>query len=367
MGRLILITLFLLGTPSCAGAVDPAKLEELTLPPNFSIEIYAHVPGARSLVVVPELEAVIVGTRGNRVYAVQDKGLKGKPETVSVLAAGLKVPNGIAWKNGHLYIAEQHQISRYSILKNAKLKIGKSQTLVTDLPDDSWHGWRYAAFGPDGKLYVAIGAPCNVCRVKGKEATIIQVDPVSGENKIYAHGVRNSVGLAFHPVTGKLYFTDNGSDGLGDDIPPDELNIASKLGQHFGFPWFGGGSTPTDEFPDKTPPMKTIPPVVAFQAHTASLGIHFYQGKQFPKTYYGSAFVAQHGSWNRSIPTGYRIMHLKMDSQGNVLNKEIFAQGWLQKNGKWGRPVDIKQLPDSSLLISDDYAGVIYRISYKTP
>ncbi len=365
MAHLFCIGLFILWFPGCGNAATSEDLKSLSLPPGFSVEIYAQVPGARSMAVVPELETVIVGTRGSRIYAVKDQGLKGNPEKVSILFDNLKVPNGIAWNEGHLYVAEQHQITRVPISPGENLKIGQSQTLVNDLPDDRWHGWRYAAFGPEGKLYVSIGAPCNICQVKGKEGTILQVDPTTGDNQIYASGIRNSVGLAFHPVTGKLYFTDNGADGLGDDIPADELNRVDRAGLHFGYPWFGGGNTPTSEFQESPPSLQTTLPVAAFQAHSASLGVHFYQGQQFPKAYQGGAFVAQHGSWNRSTPVGYRVMFLSMDNDGNLLSKEVFAKGWLQGDSKWGRPVDIKQLPDGSLLVSDDYGGVIYRISYK--
>lgn len=358
--HLLIFAVSMIGLFASAYAGLQDNLRLINLPPGFSISIYARVPGARSMAVVPEMDAVFVGSREDSIHIIRDRGLKGHPESVSVFMRGLKVPNGIAVKNGLLFIAEQHRIITVSLTGGKRQKV-----LLDDLPDDASHGWRYAAFGPGGMLYVAVGAPCNVCSLNGREGTIIEVDPVTGKNRIFAKGIRNSVGMDFHPRSGQLYFTDNGSDGLGDDIPPDELNHAARAGLHFGYPWYGGGSVETGEFPGQKPPDGAILPIVGFQAHTAALGIRFYRGIQFPQAYRNSAFVAQHGSWNRTTPIGYRIMHLEFSKSGRFLGKKIFADGWLQGEQKWGRPVDIKELPDGSLLISDDHAGAIYRITYQ--
>jgi len=361
VSHFLTLVFLVVGVNAGASAGLEDKLGQINLPPGFSISLYARVPGARSLAVVPELDAVLVGSRGDAIHIIRDRGLKGRPEDVSLFMNKMKVPNGIAVKDGLLFIAEQHRIITVNLSDKKQKKV-----LLKGLPDDSWHGWRYITFGPNGKLYVAIGAPCNVCRLKGMEGSIIEVDSVTGKNRTFAKGVRNSVGMDFHPLTGQLYFTDNGSDGLGDEIPPDELNHAPHAGLHFGFPWYGGGTVETKEFPGQKPPKNTTPPIVEFRAHTASLGIGFYRGKQFPKTYRHSAFVAQHGSWNRTTPIGYRVMHLKFDKVGQFIEKKVFADGWLQKGRKWGRPVDIKELPDGSLLISDDLAGAVYRITFQS-
>ena len=211
----------------------------------------------------------------------------------------------------------------------------------------------------------AVNAACNSYPLSGLQGTIIEVDPDTGAHRIFARGIRNSVGMDFHPSTGELYFTDNGADNMGDDLPPDELNHAAQANLHFGFPWYGGGRAKTREFGGPDSADKITFPIVEFGAHTASLGVHFYRGSQFPDAYKTSAFVAQHGSWNRSTPIGYRIMHLKFDEAGGFLSKEVFADGWLQGSQKWGRPVDVAELPDGSLLVSDDRAGAIYRITYQ--
>jgi glucose/arabinose dehydrogenase len=233
------------------------------------------------------------------------------------------------------------------------------------LPDKSHHGWRYATFGPDGRIYISIGAPCNVCAPKGLEGTIIALSPDGGKPEVMALGVRNAVGLAFHPKTGQLFFTDNGADSMGDDSPPDELNQLENAGQHFGFPWFGGGQDRTPQFARRPlPDRKLSAPVIAFGAHVAPLGIHFYRGSMFPPEYQHDAFVAQHGSWNRSSPVGYRVVRVRFDNNGNAVSHEPFIEGWLNAGAKLGRPVDIAELPDGSLLVSDNHGHLIWRISY---
>jgi len=366
--RLLLAVTIIIGIPACATADVKGVLENVTLPPGFKIELYAKVPSARTIIAVPEIDTVFVGNRrSDAIYAIQDKGLKGQPEKITKAATNLKVPNGIAWKNGALYVAEQHRIIRIPVGTDGLPDTAKTAVLFEGLPDDSWHGWRYGAFGPDDAFYVAVGAPCNVCDIKGMEGTIQRFDAKTWKPTTFASGVRNSVGLAFHPETKELFFTDNGADMMGDDSPPDELNHAPNTGLHFGYPYYGGGKDRTPDFESQTAPADIQFPVVNFNAHVAALGIEFYRGRMFPKEYRTDAFVAQHGSWNRTVPDGYRIMRIRFDEKGRVLGKETFATGFYSKGQTLGRPVDLETLPDGSLLISDDKAGAIYRITYSTP
>jgi glucose/arabinose dehydrogenase len=350
---------------ACHPATQPAgpelALTRLHLPPGFAIEQFAKVPGARSLRVAEAGARIYVGTRNSEVFAILDPERDGRANQVVPVASGLKVPNGLAVaRDGTLLIAEQNRI----IALGAS---GRASVIVPPgvLPDQSHHGWRYAALGTDGKLYVAIGAPCNICQVKGFEGTIIRLRPDGHELEIYARGIRNSVGFDWHPVTGELFFTDNGGDNLGDDIPPDELNGAPEPGLHFGFPYVYGDNIPYPQFQGQTLPFASTAPALAFEAHVAALGIHFYTGNLFPAEYRGDALIAEHGSWNRSTPVGYRVMRVRFSPDGRPLGQEVFIDGWLGADGNvFGRPVDLAELPDGSLLISDDHAGPIYRVTY---
>ena len=362
---LALILGAVIGNARSTTAQSAADLSKINLPPNFKISIFAKIPNARSMVVVSEHDAVFVGNRrGGGVYVAVDKNRDGRAEDIAQITSNLVMPNGVAWKNGFLYIAEQHRVFRIQVPDLKSFGRHAAEVIFQDLTNKSWHGWRYIAFDEAQRLHITVGSPCNICRTRSNEGTIIRLDK-NYRAEVIAKGIRNSVGMDFHPRTGQLYFTDNGADFMGDDSPADELNHLSKTGQHFGFPYFGGGSDRTNDFKDQKPTEPTTPPVVKFRAHVAPLGVHFYRGTQFPKQYRSDAFVAQHGSWNRTVPQGYRIMRIRMDEKGKVLGKEVFADGWLQGNSSWGRPVDIKELPDGSLLVSDDSAGVIYRISYK--
>lgn len=362
-GKLIAPIAALLFTACPVSAANP--IEGLKLPTGFTISVFAHAPHARSLVLAEELGVVFVSTRADTVYAIPLRDDDGLHPTYPVLR-NLKSPNGIAWKDGYLYIAEQHRLTRYYAPSIDALTAAEPEVLFTDLPDKSWHGNRYATFGADGSLYVGVGAACNVCSLHGLEGSIVKFSPPRFDKaEIVATGVRNTVGLDVHPATGKIYFTDNGADGMGDDSPPDELNVLNTSGQHYGFPWFGGGTDRTPHFKLIPPPQNTVPPIVEFQAHVAPLGVNFYKGTQFPKEYRHDAFVAQHGSWNRSSPVGYQVMRVKFGKNGQVAGRESFVSGWLKANGDvTGRPVDLEELPDGSLLISDDAADVIYRVRY---
>jgi glucose/arabinose dehydrogenase len=337
-------------------------LGRLSAPPGFTVEVFAEVPGARSLVVAEDGARIYVGTRGDKVFAVLDPERDGIANEVVEVASGLKSPNGLALApDGALFVVEQHQISRFD-------PSGEREVVVPPgvLPDFRHHGWRYAGSGPDGQLYVAVGAPCNICEVRGFEGTIVRLRPDGHELEIFARGVRNSLGLDWHPATGELFFTDNGGDQLGDRLPPDELNRAPERDLHFGFPYVYGRGTPYPQFEGQEPPGPTTGPALNFEAHAAALGLRFYRGRMFPRDYRGDAFVAQHGSWNRSDPIGYRVMRVRFDADGNPTGKEVFIDGWLGSGSRaWGRPVDVAELPDGSLLVSDDHAGLIYRITYR--
>ena len=367
--RVLTITAMLALAAGGARAGDYAAiLDRIDLPPGFEISVFAEVPKARSIEVGRPNGVVFVGSRHGTIHSLVDRDRDGTADEVRRRADGLNVPNGIAMKDGILYVALQDRIAFSPVPAefDTALPIDPTETIYTKLKDSFLHGWRYADFGPDGKLYVSLGAPCNICELTPKTGKIIRMNPDGTGVEVAADGVRNSVGFDWHPATGELWFTDNGADNMGDDIPADELNRVTRPGQHFGFPYRGGNGTPLTGFEGVAPPVEVTPPEIAFQAHTANLGIDFYTGGMFPAEYRGDAFVAQHGSWNRSVPVGYRIMRVRFDEAGEAVGKEVFADGWLNEatGPAVGRPVDIEELPDGSILISDDFAGVIYRISY---
>ncbi|WP_417498789.1 PQQ-dependent sugar dehydrogenase [Methylophaga sp.] len=343
-----------------------ANLHKLNLPEGFHIDVYAEVEGARQMALGQSTGTVFVGTRGNNVFAVVDKNKDRKAEKVVNILDDLKVGNGVAMHQGNLYVAEQNRIARYAAPGfDLTLPFKQMREVIYDrLPDKAHHGWRYIAFGPDNKLYVTVGAPCNICNPEGIEASIIRMNADGSEAEIYAKGIRNSVGMDFQPDTGDLYFTDNNVDMMGDDTPPGELNAAPEAGMHFGFPFYAGGKAQHPDWKDKKVPQKITFPVQEFQAHTASLGLKFYTGDMFPADYKGDAIIAQHGSWNRTSPVGYQLMRVTFDDNHQVTGQEVFIDGWLQNGEAWGRPTDVLQLSDGSLLISDDYNDVIYRVSY---
>ncbi len=367
LAGLLFAALGLVSVNAIADAEDAqANLHKLNVPEGFNVEIYAEVPDARQMALGQSTGTVFVGTRYENVYAVVDKDKDRKADKVVTILNDLKVGNGVAMHEGNLYVAEQNRIARYAA-PGFDLNLpfeDMREVIFDDLPDKAHHGWRYIDFGPDGKLYVTVGAPCNICAVDGYEATIIRMNPDGSDAEIFAEGVRNSVGMDFQPDTGVLYFTDNNTDMMGDTTPPGELNAAPKKGMHFGFPYYAGGKARHEDWDDKTPPKEVTFPVAEFQAHSANLGFKFYTGKQFPTEYQGDAIIAQHGSWNRTDPVGYSLVRVKFDDNHNVVGKEQFIDGWLQNGEAWGRPTDVLQMPDGSILVSDDYNGVIYRVSY---
>lgn len=346
------------------------KLEKINLPENFKIDVWAaNVPNARSMAISEE-GIVFVGNRqGSNVFALVDENGDGKADSKFILAEGLSMPNGVAYKDGNLFVAEVNRIIRFNDIKNT-LTNPKYEVVYDQYPTEKHHGWKFIAFGPDGMLYVPVGAPCNICDPEEEIfASITRIDVKSPNPKpeVFAHGVRNTVGFDWHPVTGELWFTDNGRDMLGDDTPDCEFNRATSKGQHFGYPFWHAGTIKDPEFGNKGKAQSEyIQPSAKLGAHVAPLGMRFYEGRMFPSTYKNQVFVAKHGSWNRSKKSGYMVAVEEIDAAGKVTGEKIFASGWLDEATQevWGRPVDVQELPDGSLLISDDMAGVIYRVTY---
>ncbi|WP_052417099.1 PQQ-dependent sugar dehydrogenase [Cellvibrio mixtus] len=359
---------FLFGICAPVNAAE-LPLHNIKLPPGFEISVFAeNVVNARSLV-LSDAQTLFVSTRNEgKVYAIKHDGTKA--QKIITIASGLNRPNGVAFRKGSLYVAEVNRILRYDNIE-AQLENPPKPVVVTEqYPSDNAHGWKFIRFGPDGLLYVPIGAPCNICEPGDPYASItrIDVDKRNPKPEIFARGIRNTVGFDWHPQTGELWFTENGRDHLGDDIPPEELNRATKAGQHFGYPYCHGGDIPDPEFGSKHKCAEFTPPEVKFQAHSAALGIRFYTGPSFPAEYRNQAFIAHHGSWNRSKKSGYKLVTVNTNVKvGEKPQYKVFAEGWLNSDDSvWGRPVDLLQLPDGSLLVSDDYANVIYRIAYKS-
>jgi glucose/arabinose dehydrogenase len=345
----------------------PVKLETLKLPPGFAIEVYATgVTNARSLALGgPGI--VYVSTRAdNRVFAVVDRHHRHKGEKVYTIAQGLDVPNGIAYRGGNLYIAQIERLLRLDGI-DKKLENPPKPVVVNDaLPKFAHHGWRYIKFGPDGWLYMPIGAPCTLCkRDEPIFASIARMKPDGTGMEVFASGVRNSVGYDWHPVTHELWFTDNGRDELGNELPPDELNHAGHAGMDFGYPYCHGGVILDPEF-NTRPCTEFEPPVQNLGPHVAALGMRFYTGAMFPPEYSNAVIIAEHGSWNRARKLGYRIMVVKLDGN-KAVSYQPLVSGWLdeQTDEAWGRPTDVEVLDDGSLLISDDWKGVLYRLTYK--
>ena len=341
-------------------------LELIKLPPGFKIDVFAaDIPNARSMVMSPD-RILFVGTRrAGKVYAVLDRNEDYRADEVVTIAKNLNMPNGVAFRNGSLYVAELGRILRYDNIEK-RIHSPPKPVIVTDkFPNDRHHGWKYIAIGPDEKLYVPVGAPCHICeRNDDRYATIMRMNLDGSALEIFSHGVRNTVGFDWHPRTKELWFTNNGRDWMGDDLPPDTLHHAPQKGLHFGFPYCHAGNIPDPKYGRKRGCDMFAPTAMRLDAHVAPLGMKFYIGNMFPARYRNQIFIAEHGSWNRSVPIGYRITLAVFDNN-KTARYEIFADGWLKKNKAWGRPVDIIAINDGSLLISDDRAGVIYRIFYE--
>jgi glucose/arabinose dehydrogenase len=343
-------------------------LEQIKLPPGFRIDLYvADVPSARSLALSPDGTLFIGSRDAGVVYAARDEDGDGSAESVRTVASGLHLPVGVAFHEGDLYYSEVAAVWRIDDIERNLDNPGRARKLA-DFPTEEHHGWKFIAVGPDDKLYVPVGVPCNVCDEGDPFGAILRLDLDGGNQTVVARGMRNTVGFDWHPQTGELWWTDNGRDMLGDDIPPDELNriprgSGSGAGApHYGFPYWHGQDIPDPEF--KGGPDRWVRPVQDLGPHVAALGMEFYEGGMFPAEYRNQIFIAEHGSWNRTAKIGYRVMLVKLDAKGKSLGYSVFAEGWKQGEQVWGRPVDVELMPDGSLLVSDDYAGCVYRISY---
>jgi len=363
----LLFALFLISPNAYPEDKLQSVLRQLHLPTGFNVSVFAdNLPDARSLA-LGDNGLVYVGTGSEgTVYAVQDADGNGVAEASYVLDKGLYLPNGVAYKDGALYVATVNRILRYDAIGEHLANPPKPVVVFDQFPSDRSHGWKYLRFGPDGKLYTAVGAPCNICEPKNDIYTaLVRLDPDGKNLEVLARGIRNTVGFDWQPGTGKLFFNDNGRDHLGDDLPPDELNYWSATGEHFGYPYCHGADIPDPDLAGDKKCSQFKPPVWNYKAHIAPLGMRFYQGKQFPHAYQNQLLVAQHGSWNRTVPQGYKVVMVTFGEDGLPKAEEDFISGWLTQDGEvLGRPVDILTLPDGSVLVSDDKLGIIYRVTY---
>ncbi len=359
------------------------NLERVQLPAGFKIDLYAIVPDARHMAVGPNAGVVFVGTRKNNVYVVTDRDKDRVADEVKQFAPSVafKIPNGVCFsRDGILYVVEQNRVLQFPAAEFfyegpdvAAFVVAKQGDLIPPTEESFNHTARVCRIGADNKLYIALGQPFNVPPKEKMDlykragiGGIIRMDQDGKNREVYATGVRNSVGMDFNPADKSLWFTDNQVDGMGDDQPPGEINRVAEMGQNFGFPYYGGGTVRTVEYKDDQVPAGSIVPQAEMDAHAADLGMMFYTGRMFPQTYQGGIFSAQHGSWNRTKPIGARVMFTPIKPDGTADKPQIFAEGWLTENGEYlGRPTDVAMLPDGSLLVSDDTAGAIYRISYE--
>lgn len=338
----------------------------ISLPAGFDMQVYAdNVKNARQMALGDKGTLFVGSRRAGNVYALLDADKDNIAEKIYVIAKGLKMPTGVAFKDGSLYVGAVNRILRFDDIENHLQTPPKAIVVSDAFPSDEHHGWKYLGIGPDNKMYVPVGAPCNICDEEGY-AEIKRMNLDGSDIETFAQGVRNSVGFDWHPGSNELWFTDNGRDRLGNDSPDCELNHAPKSGLHFGFPYchasdvldpkFGGGKSCTDY---ESPQVKLGP-------HVAPLGMKFYTGEMFPDEYKNNAFIAEHGSWNRDEKIGYRIKRVEFDEKGKASKQSVFAHGWLSDNKKevLGRPNDVLIMPDGSMLVSDDQANKIYRITY---
>jgi glucose/arabinose dehydrogenase len=352
---------------SCtAGGQSALPVDQIRLPPGFTISVVARVPSARAMAMGPGGTLFVGSATAGSVHAVVLPASGTGDAVVRTIATGLREPAGVAFRDGALYVSAIDRILRFDDIER-RLADPKPPVVVADrFPTETHHGRKFIAFGPDGKLYVAVGAPCNICAPDpDRYAGIMRMNPDGSGIEVFARGVRNTVGFDWHPQTKELWLTDNGRDLLGDDAPPDELNRAPRAGLHFGYPYCHGGTIADPEFGGRRACSEFEPPAQNLGPHVASLGMRFYTGTQFPAVYRNQIFIAEHGSWNRSRKIGYRVTLVTLDAAGKPTRYEPFAEGWLDGGRAWGRPADVLVAPDGSLLVSDDYAGAIYRIRYR--
>lgn len=374
----LFLSLAWIGACSNVNPPDPPKgpsepytgdlpIDRIQLPEGFVIDVYAEgVVNARSMDLSPD-GTLFVGTRGKgNVYALQDTDGDMRIDKQYELATKLKLPNGVAFRDGDLYVAEVNRILKFPNIED-NLDNPSYEVVYDEYPTETHHGWKYIAFGPDGKLYIPVGAPCNICESEDDVfASLTRMNPDGSDMEVVQHGIRNTVGFTWHPETGDLWFTDNGRDWMGDDLPACELNRADKDGMHFGYPYCHQGDLADPDFGDKRDCAEFTPPVQNLGPHTAPLGLEFVTTSNFPEGLRGHVLIAEHGSWNRSKKIGYRVSLVRLNGN-EAVSYEPFAYGWLDEEADeaWGRPVDIEFLPDGSMLISDDFADAIYRIYYR--
>jgi len=379
--RQIAVALFRVAVPSfltflalasASAAASDVQLDKLRVPAGFHVELVTDaVPNARQMALGRYAEGrgmLYVGSRSaGRVYGVSLE--PGKPAVVHTIASGLTMPSGVAWRDGKLYVAAISTVLRFDGIDDRVEKPPNAAVVTDRLPGDSHHGWKFIAFGPDGKLYVPVGAPCNVCEPDERHGNIQRMNADGSGLETVARGVRNSVGFDWNPADKTLWFTDNGRDMLGDDVPSDELDHVTHVGENFGFPYCHQGDVADPEFGARHACSEFTAPAARLGAHVAAIGMRFYSGTQFPVAYRGNAFIAEHGSWNRTRKSGYAVVRVPIDAAGQAGRPEPFVEGFLQvdasgRESVWGRPADVLPLPDGSLLVSDDLAGAIYRIRY---
>ncbi|NQZ79177.1 MAG: sorbosone dehydrogenase family protein [Ekhidna sp.] len=387
MNRSLILLLILLGISCSSNSTtdtpsdDPEKeeiglnsmeglsLSDIVLPEGFKIDVYARVNNARSLALTENGTLFVSNRGGDKVYALRDTDGDWKADEKYVIVSGLRSPNGIAFKDGSLYVAEISKLWRFDDIEANLANPPEPTKIYDDYPKDGHHGWKYIAFGPDGKLYVPVGAPCNICESKNEMyASITRMNPDGSEREVYAHGVRNTVGFTWHPETGEMWFTDNGRDWLGNESPACELNRATEAGQHFGYPYCHAGDVVDPEFGDKFPCSDFVKPAQNLGPHVAPLGLKFCTSGSFPAEYKNRVFIAEHGSWNRDAEVGHTGHKITMvtEENGKGTSYDDFAVGFLNKetNKAWARPVDLVFAEDGSILVSDDLAGTVFRISY---
>ena len=367
MRKLSLVLLLLLAVAVApASAQSSLPLDRITLPPGFEISLYASGVQNARMMALGDNGTVFVGSRQvGQVYALTDADGDNVADQVRVILRGLNSPNGVAFRDGALYVAEVGRILRYDNIE-AQLDAPPERVVVhADLPDEPHHGWKTIHFGPDGLLYIPSGAPCNVCETTGPYGVLMRMDINDPSTlEVIASGIRNTVGFDWDPTTGHLWFSDNARDDLGDDIPRDELNRITEVGQHFGFPYCYDLNIPDPTFGGACDNTAMLQPEVLLGPHVAPLGVRFYTGDSFPEEYSGNIFIAEHGSSSRSQRIGFRVMMVRLQD-GEAVEYAPFAEGWLGADGSvWGRPVDVMVMPDGALLVSDDHAGAVYRIAY---
>lgn len=344
-------------------------LDKLKVPPGFKVEVWVEgVPEARSLALGDKGTVFVSNRNLSDVYAIVDRG--GTREIKKMLS-GMKSPNGIAFNKGTLFVAERHRITRYDGIEDALDSPPVAKVVIDDLDPSQQpgHFWKYLAMGPDGKLYFNVGAPGNIVLPNYNQATMQRVDPNTGILETVAHGVRNSVGMDWHPRTKELWFTNHARDWVSDDLPNDTLHRLSRRNMHFGYPFCHQGDLVDPDLGKGRSCKEFDAPAAKLGPHIAPLGMRFYTGKMFPADYQNSLFIAMHGSWNRNTKHGYNVMRVTLDAAGKVTGMKPFLEGFLtDEKGDppmWGRPVDVLQMRDGALLVSDDFNGIIYRISYK--